>query len=190
MILDAARELFRESPNATVDDLATKAGVTRQLIGQYFPGGGLEMIHQELMQKAFTTFVEQVLTVDYPAPTNVKQWRETIVHTTTQHFEWAVGLNMPWLFAGEASGLPAEMGLARVNLRQGVVPSVMEWSAAVLPDTPANRLMVQIEYRAIDELIWLVAKGELELAEGVRITVARWQGIVEHSAKILATPDQ
>ena len=185
MILDAARELFKDKPNASVDDLATKAGVTRQLIGQYFPGGGLEMVHEELMQKAFSTFVDQVLKTDYPPPKSLKEWRETIPLTTTRQFEWGVGLGMPWLFAGEGSGLPADMGMARMNLRIGVVPLVIEWSAAVLPDTPENRLLIQIGYRAIDELIWLVATERLALEEGVRIAVALWEGIVEHSAKLL-----
>ena len=186
MILDAARDLFRDKPNATVDDLATKAGVTRQLIGQYFPGGGLEMIHQELMQKAFNTLVDQVLKTDYPPPKSLKEWRETIPLTTARQFEWGVGLGMPWLFAAEGSGLPAEMGMARVNMRIGVVPLIMEWSAAVLPDTPENRILVQIGYRAIDELVWLVATDKLALEEGVRIAVALWEGIVERSAKLLA----
>jgi len=188
MILDAARDLFKENPNASVDDLANKAGVTRQLIGQYFPGGGLEMVHQELMQKAFSTFVDQVLKTDFPPPANLKQWRETIPLTTARQFEWGVGLRMPWLFAGEGSGLPADMGKARMNLRIGVVPLVMEWSAAVLPDTPENRILVQIGYRAIDELIWLVATDKLEMEEGVRIAVALWQGLIERSAELLASP--
>jgi hypothetical protein len=137
------------------------------------------------MMRAATSFVEEVLTSDYPAPTSVEEWREVIVHTTRRQFEWAVGLDMPWLFAAEASGLPPKVGAVRVTVRSNLVPLVMEWSKAVVKDTPVNRLMISAEYRAIDELIWMVATGALELDEGVRITVARWQGLIEHSIPLL-----
>jgi len=185
MILDAAAQLLRENPEANVDDVAAAAGVTRQLVGQYFPGGGIERIHAELMGRAATTFVEQVLTTDFPAPKDLDEWRETIPLTTRRQFEWAVGLQMPWLFAAEASGLPAKVGAVRMTVKDNMIPLVMEWSKAVIEDTPVNRLMVKAEYRAIDELIWLVATDQLELEEGVRIAVARWQGVAELAIPLL-----
>jgi AcrR family transcriptional regulator len=185
MILDAAAQLLRENPEANVDDVAAAAGVTRQLVGQYFPGGGIERIHAELMGRAATTFVEQVLSIDFPAPKNLEEWREVIVQTTRRQFEWAVGLKMPWLFAAEASGLPAKIGAARMAVMDNMIPPVMEWSRNVIDDTPVNRLMVKAEYRAIDGLIWLVATDQLDLEEGVRLAVARWQGVIEFAVPLL-----
>ena len=185
LILDAATALLRENPEANVDDVAAAAGVTRQLVGQYFPGGGIERIHAELMGRATTSFVEQVLTTDFPAPESLDEWRAVIVQTTRRQFEWAVGLQMPWLFAGEASGLPAKVGAVRMSVKDNVIPLIMEWSKHVVADTPVNRLLVKAEYRAIDELIWLVATDQLDLEEGVRIAVARWQGVIEHAVPLL-----
>ena len=186
MILDAAAQLLRENPEANVDDVAAAAGVTRQLVGQYFPGGGIERIHAELMGHAATTFIEEVLAIDFPAPKDVEEWREVIVKTTRRQFQWAVGLQMPWLFAGEASGLPAKVGAVRMAVKENMIAPVMEWSKNVIADTPVNRLMVKAEYRAIDELIWLVANDQLELEEGVRIAVARWQGVIEFAVPLLS----
>jgi len=186
MILDAAASLFREKPDATVDEIADRAGVTRQLVGQYFPGGGVEKIHTELIEQATASFAEQVLQNEYPPPKDLKEWRAVIAKTTRRQFEWAVGLEMPWMFAGEASGLTANLGYRRSRVRVDMLALVMPWSAAVLEDTPTNRLLVQCEYRAIDELIWLATLGEISVDEGVRIAVARWRGIVEKSASLLA----
>ena len=185
MILDAATTLFRSTPDATIDDVAREAGVTRQLVGQYFPGGGVERIQAELMERATLGFVEQLLSNDHPPPETLEEWREVIVQTTRKHFEWAVALDMPWLFAGEASGLPAAVGVERRKVLESAIPLVMAWAASVLADTETNRLLVVMEYRAIDELIWLVTTGQLGIDEAVSITVARWQGLVEHAAPLL-----
>lgn len=186
MILDAATELFRGKPDATIDDVAAKAGVTRQLVGQYFPGGGVERIQTELMEQATLSFVSQVLENEYPPPKTLKEWQSVIPKTTRRHFEWAIELDMPWMFAGEASALPAPIGFKRSQIRVDYLPLVMAWSAAVIEDNEATRIMVRAEYRAIDELIWLVTLGHLSIDEGVRISVARWRGLVEKSARLLA----
>lgn len=187
MILDSAATLLRSKPDATIDDIAAEAGVTRQLVGQYFPGGGVERIQSELMERATIGFVEQLLSNDYPPPETIEEWRAVIVQTTRSHFEWAVGLDMPWLFAGEASGLPAAVGVERRKVLDNAIPLVMAWSANVLADTETNRLLVRIEYRAIDELIWLVTTGQLDIEEAIAITVARWRGLVEHSLPLLGS---
>ena len=117
MILDAAIELFREKPDATIDDVAAKAGVTRQLVGQHFPGGGVERIQPELMEQASLSFARRVLESKYPPPKTLKEWKSVIPKTARRYFEWAIDLNMPWMFAGEASGLPAAIGFRRSQIR-------------------------------------------------------------------------
>jgi len=39
-IFEVAKEILQRDPDASIDDIAEAAGVTRQLISLYFPGGG------------------------------------------------------------------------------------------------------------------------------------------------------
>ena len=151
-ILDAAQRALLHNSDATLADVAKEAGISRQLIALYFPGGGIDPLRDLLFERFTGQFQHLLKTAMTHGPKNMD----------------------------EARALFRTVGLQRVKARADFARIIGNWLGAIAPDTPATRAVLRAEIRATDELVWLVLSGKMPRQLGERLAIARLTAIVEY----------
>lgn len=97
-LLAAAKVVFAENPDASLEDIAREAGVTRQAVSLHFPGGGTGPIYEAILDE----FIDEIPNLLALAAVGSEGPPSTLaerVRSATEAFlEWADGLGVPWLF--------------------------------------------------------------------------------------------
>ena len=98
-----------ENPGASVQDVANAAGLTRQLVGIYFPGGGTGPIFSALFDDflaSIPTFFEGVMEVVSSRPAapggavDDETMRQSIALVINAFFDWGENdIREPWIFS-------------------------------------------------------------------------------------------
>lgn len=102
-IIEAARTVFLKRPDATLDEVAKAAGVTRQLISLYFPGGGTGPIYGAMFDQ-YIVKLPAMMGEDLIAKTTSKAQIRTRAERVIKGFlDWAEEIGEPWVFE-ESSG--------------------------------------------------------------------------------------
>jgi AcrR family transcriptional regulator len=179
-ILDAAQRALLHNSDATLADVAKEAGISRQLIALYFPGGGIDPLRDLLFERFTGQFQHLLKTAMTHGPKNMDEARALFPAIIAGVFDLAKTMRAPWLFAGEASGMSRTVGLQRVKARADFARIIGNWLGAIAPDTPATRAVLRAEIRATDELVWLVLSGKMPRQLGERLAIARLTAIVEY----------
>ena len=180
-ILAAAMRVFIKNPDASLADVAKEAGVTRQLVSLYFPGGGVTPMHLELITRFGEQFSLLVEAAAGERPRNLKELKKSLPEVLTFFFDFAKSIEAPWIFAGEASSMLHEVGLKRVLLRGEIAQAWLQWMRHVVKDSDSVRLAMRIELRALDELLWLFVTGRIQRREAERVALAHLLATIEHT---------
>jgi len=97
-LLAAAKVVLAGNPDATLDEIANEAAVTRQAVSLHFPGGGTGPIYEAMLDE----FFDAALT--FLIPTTVKlaaiSSRAGAIRAANESFlNWADSFGVPWVFS-------------------------------------------------------------------------------------------
>lgn len=179
LILEAARRVLVDNPDASLEDIAEEAGVTRQLISRYFPGGGVTPIAEALFDEYEHHFAH--VFVDLPSE-GVETHEEVVegIRKSVGHFlDWAEEDRQPWLFGGEGAAIAAQLAARRADLRTNLAMVMLHFTRKIAPENDLTRIAIQAEGRATDEVVWQLLTGKASRADCERILNARFLAMVE-----------
>jgi len=182
-ILDAARKLFAVRPDASVQDVAAEAGVTRQLVGLYFPGGGTGPIYSALFDDFLLSvpqFFESVLPLigDRSGEAAVAVDDATLRGLIRAVFEavldWAEAeVSEPWVFGSgrdrPGSGIGARWDAVQESFADALISLRPEFGGV-----PEVRAALILECEATGKLVGMRLSGMVEREPAVRIVIERF----------------
>ena len=175
-IVSVARELLAKDPHVGLDDLAEAAGVTRQLISLYFPGGGIGPIVALILddfRDQFVGFLDMAgMLGDVVDFNHEDQFRKAMVQITSRLLNFVDEIGEPWMFSLSrdvgGSGFGAGTEEVHRNLVEGILAN------RGLGDDPLTKAMYRSEVMAIDSLIYTYSKQELSREETELAIVERF----------------
>ena len=98
-IVDAAKQLFRTDPEASLDAIAERASCTRQLVSHYFPGGGTGLIAAAILDDWIALTLKTFSEGMEMGSGGRASTREASEFVTTNYLNAAQELDQPWLFS-------------------------------------------------------------------------------------------
>ena len=123
MILETAKVVLLPNPEASLDDVAEAAGVTRQLVSLYFPGGGTGPLYGAMFDEYIaalpTILGEDLLKVG----TDPKRFRAATAEVVARVLDWAESVGEPWVF-GDGGDHPGALNKVTVEMLLGVLGDV------------------------------------------------------------------
>ena len=101
-LIAAALRVLERDPTATLNDVAEEAGVTRQLVSLYFPGGGTGPIVIQFVQSAMALFRELIANMEMTGSLlsieDEDELREVVAAGIDDYMSNMVDLTPAWLF--------------------------------------------------------------------------------------------
>jgi len=185
MILDAARGVLFKNPNATLEEIAEAAGVTRQLVSRYFPGGGVTPIAEALFDDYEHHFAGLFVELPAEGPKDAEEMHEAISKVIKRFLDWAQADGQPWLFGGEGAAMSSHLAARRADLRVNLAMVMLHFARRLVKETEATRVAVQAEGRAVDEVLWLLLTGQLERKAAEEILNARFVSLFQQTLPAL-----
>jgi len=179
-IIDAAKELFRTNPDASLDEIAERAGCTRQLVSHYFPGGGTGAIFAAIVDDWVALTVKahsEGIDLAGVGPTRVREATEFVVRT---YLQAAKELDQPWLFSDGRDRPGSGIG-ERWNQTLGVVVEMLLGSVPVSKRTKLARSALRAEVASGNPVVVEMLEGHLSLDEATRVAVEGMVACLEHA---------
>jgi AcrR family transcriptional regulator len=140
-IIEAARGILLPNPDATIEEVAEAAGVTRQLVSLYFPGGGTGPFFAAMFDE-YTASLPAILGEEFAeAPRDGADVRRTTAKAVASFLDWSEEMGQAWVFSGTSR--PTGAGIAeKLELAHDYTVQLMIESRPDLPDTPAVRAAI------------------------------------------------
>ena len=178
-IVEVARELMAKDPYVTLDEVAEAAGVTRQLISLYFPGGGMGPIVALMLddfRDRFVGFIDMAgmlgSVVDFNDP---EQFRKAMAQISARLLDFVDESGEPWMFSLYRDIAGSGFGAGTEELHRTLVEGIL--SARGVAQDPMTTALYRSEVMAIDSLIYTYAKHELSREDTLRAMVERFYGL-------------
>ncbi|MCX6389555.1 MAG: TetR/AcrR family transcriptional regulator [Solirubrobacterales bacterium] len=177
MILETAKVVLLPNPEATLDDVAEAAGVTRQLVSLYFPGGGTGPLYGAMFDEYIaalpTILGEDLLKVG----TDPKRFRAATAEVVARVLDWAESVGEPWVF-GDGGDHPGALIAERWKALNKVT---VEMLLGVLGDvfgTPQHPARVSnailAELNATAAVARTLLEGEIQRADAEAVINERF----------------
>ncbi len=178
LILEAARRVLLVNPDASLEDIADEAGITRQLVSRYFPGGGITPIAEALFDEYEHHFAR--VFVDFPSEgvETTEEVDEAIAKTIGHFLDWAEEDGQPWLFGGEGAAIATQLAARRADLRTNLAMVMLHFARKIVNENDLTRIALQAEGRATDEVVWQMLTGKASREDCERILNARFRAMV------------
>ena len=172
-----------KDPDASVQDVADAAGLTRQLVGIYFPGGGTGPIFAALFEDFAATipnFLSGVIeALEAGLPEQVVQLdeealREVIATVINAFFDWAEGeVREPWIFSSGRDRPGSGIG-ARWDSVQGSFADTLIALSPNFSGSPTIRTAILIEMEGFAGLLERLLSGSVARDDAFRIAMERF----------------
>ena len=182
-ILDAARDVLLKDPDASVQDIADAAGLTRQLVGIYFPGGGTGPIFAALFEDFAATIPnflsEGIEAIEIGRPDQAvrldqEALREAIATVINAFFDWAEGeVREPWIFSSGRDRPGSGIG-ARWDSVQGSFADTLIALSPNFAGSPKIRIALLIEQEGFASLLEKLLTGAVSRDDAFRIATERF----------------
>jgi len=182
-ILDAARRLLAADPTASIQDIAAAAGVTRQLVSLYFPGGGTGPVFAalfddfivslpDLFEGAFDRLAE--LPEGWTAADDPETLRELIGVIADSFLTWGeTEIQDPWLFSAGRDRPGSGIG-PRWDQLQDAIAGRLLGLLSESKESLVVKAAVLAELEAFAELMEMRLSGALDHDTALRIAVERF----------------
>ncbi|MCX6394017.1 MAG: helix-turn-helix domain containing protein [Solirubrobacterales bacterium] len=177
LILDAANRCFARDPDCSLRDIAEEAGVSRQLVQLYFPGGGVGPVADVL----FTEFLAQApwLLADLPeatsyTPDEIGARVEVIVG---RGLDWAEATPGAWLFGPGRDLLGSGIGQRWEETQQAIAAMISSFPPFKLDDSPLTRTVIHSELRALEVLIHAWRTGQISREDCETAAILRFTSL-------------
>jgi len=178
-IVAVARDLMAKNPNVNLDSVAEAAGVTRQLISLYFPGGGMGPIVALMLddfRDRFVGFMDMAgmlgSVVDFDDP---EQFRRAMAQISTRLLDFVDESGEPWMFSLSRDVGGSGFGSGTEEMHRMLVEGILQPRG--LADDPMATALYRSEVMAIDSLVYSYAKRELSREDAQRAMVERFYGL-------------
>ena len=163
-ILEAARKVLLPNPEATIDDVADAAGVTRQLVSLYFPGGGVGALYGAMFDE-YMAALPGILGEEFLAPAKRNaDVRRTTERSVAVFLDWAESVGQPWIFSNIVR--PGGIGISeRIEASQDYTASMMIQARGDLADSPRVRAAIVCQLAGTRTLVGRMLSGEIKRAD-------------------------
>ena len=163
-ILEAARKVLLPNPEATIDDVADAAGVTRQLVSLYVPGGGVGALYGAMFYE-YMAALPGILGEEFLAPAKRNaDVRRTTERSVAVFLDWAESVGQPWIFSNIVR--PGGIGISeRIEASQDYTASMMIQARGDLADSPRVRAAIVCQLAGTRTLVGRMLSGEIKRAD-------------------------
>jgi AcrR family transcriptional regulator len=179
LILEAARRVLLVNPDASLEDIAEEAGITRQLVSRYFPGGGITPIAEALFDEFEHHFARIFVDLPNEGLESNEEVEEGAAKAISRFLDWAEEDGQPWLFGGEGASIAAHLAARRADLRTNLAMVILHFVRKLVNENDLTRIALQAEQRATDEIVWQMLTGKASRADCERILNARYDVLIE-----------
>ncbi|MEI7889065.1 MAG: TetR/AcrR family transcriptional regulator [Actinomycetes bacterium] len=177
LILDAANRCFARDPDCSLRDIADEAGVSRQLVQLYFPGGGVGPVANVL----FDEFVTQApwLLADLPEGTRSTpdQTRARVEVIVNRGLDWAEATPGAWIFGPGRDLAGSGIGQRWEETQQAIAAMISSYPPFGLDDSPLTRTVIYAELRALEVLIHAWRTGQISREDCEAAAVLRFTSL-------------
>jgi AcrR family transcriptional regulator len=153
-IFEVAKEILQRDPDASIDDIAEAAGVTRQLISLYFPGGGTGPFYGAMFDEyllALPGILGEGFLSESANPAGV---RITTERGVAAFIDWVETVGQSWVFTGKHQ--PHGAGIAeRLESTAEFTIEMMIHARSDIEDSQLSRAAI---YSQLDGMIALVGR--------------------------------
>jgi len=169
-IIEAARTLFLKKPDATVEDVADAAGVTRQLVSLYFPGGGTGPIYGAMFDQ-YIVKLPAMMGEDLIAKTTSKAQIRTRAERVIQGFlDWAEEIGEPWVFEESGTGAGVAISARWRNAFELTVEALLPTRPKGVP-TEKARLVFLSELTGFNAVTARMLSGKCTRADAETVLI-------------------
>ena len=98
-IVAAAKAVLLPNPDATLEDVAAEAGVTRQLVSLYFPGGGTGPLFGAMFDEYFADFPRIIGDDLVKGGRDPVEVRAAVQAVIGRLLDWVVDMGQAWVFS-------------------------------------------------------------------------------------------
>ena len=169
-IIEAARTVFLKRPDATLDEVAKEAGVTRQLISLYFPGGGTGPIYGAMFDQ-YIVKLPAMMGEDLIAKTTSKAQIRTRAERVIKGFlDWAEEIGEPWVFEESSSNAGAAISARWRNAFELTVEALLPTRPKGVPVEKA-RLVFLSELTGFNAVTARMLAGKCTRADAETVLV-------------------
>jgi AcrR family transcriptional regulator len=179
LILEAARRVLLLNPDASLEDIAEEAGITRQLVSRYFPGGGITPIAEALFDDYEHHFARIFIDLPKEGLESNDQVEEAAAKALSRFLDWAEEDGQPWLFGGEGAAIAAQLSARRADLRTNLAMVILHFVRKLVKENDLTRIALQAEQRATDEILWQMLTGKATREDCERILNVRFDVLIE-----------
>ena len=148
LILEAARRVLLLNPDASLEDIAEEAGITRQLVSRYFPGGGITPIAEALFDDYEHHFARIFIDLPKEGLESNDQVEEAAAKAIARFLDWAEEDGQPWLFGGEGAAIAAQLSARRADLRTNLAMVILHFVRKLVKEN--DDLISAIRYGIMD----------------------------------------
>ena len=172
-ILEVAKQVLLPNPQATLGEVAEAAGVTRQLVSLYFPGGGTGPLYAAMFDE-YIAALPGILGEDLAAigsePEGIREATTRIVRGV---LEWVERVGQPWVFSDGRNHPGSYLGERWQRLDE--ITAEMLMTALGKPKHPARvRTAIIAELRSTVAIARRMLEGEVTDDEAELIMTERF----------------
>lgn len=179
LILKAARRVLLVNPDASLEDIAEEAGITRQLVSRYFPGGGITPIAEALFDEYEHHFARIFIDLPSEGLESNDEVEAAAAKAIARFLDWAEEDGQPWLFGGEGAAIAAQLSARRAELRTNLAMVMLHFVRKLVKENDSTRIALQAEQRATDEILWQMLTGQASREDCERILNLRFDVLIE-----------
>lgn len=175
-IIAAALRVLERNPQATLNEVADEAGVTRQLVSLYFPGGGTGPVVINFVRNAMSLFRELITNMEMTGTLlsidDEDELREVVAEGIDQYISGMVDVAPAWLFGNArnigGADVAAEVEAVRAAVTAQVFDGDTRWGSNELAHVSYEAVLTACEalaykYRTGEISRDLCARGMTEM---------------------------
>jgi AcrR family transcriptional regulator len=169
-IFEVAKEILQRDPEASIDDIAEAAGVTRQLISLYFPGGGTGPFYAAMFDEyllALPGILGEGFLSESTKPSGV---RKTTERGVAAFIDWVEAVGQSWVFTGKHQ--PHGAGIAeRLESTAEFTIEMMVHARSDIEDSGLSRAAIYAQLDGMLALVGRMLEGRVERADAEAVIV-------------------
>ena len=169
-IIEAAKELFRADPDASLNEIAERAGCTRQLVSRYFPGGGTTAIISAILDDwdalIFKTFAGG-MEIGRAGPDRAREASDYVVG---RYLSATLELDQPWVFSDGRDRTGSGTG-ERWSQTLGALVEILLSGRPEAHRNPLTRTALRAEIASGNVVVIEMLEGRLSRDEAQRVVV-------------------